>query len=721
MTEGRAITKRLVSFACLLSLVLTVVIAPAVAPQRAAGMTLAEGTSVSGDFRGNGRSQIATLYDPGDDLGLRISMLDRSGGASSTGAPDAFVQTTWLVSGPNSFDLGRMKVAATDVDFDGKTDLVALYDDGGTSVRLLVFRSTGSGFTYAGAWWQSDGYAWSRTKAVLSGNFSAVGRNGLLFVYQYDSFQMRIHYLESDGAKFIYNGNNGVYDSGPGQYDTARARFAIGRFTRSSGPDQLASIYGYDNYRIRIHVFDPTPTGLQPVNGWAGLYDSGENQFDLSRMKVVAGDIDGDGRSDLATLYGYPDGSARVQLFSGAANLALTSGAVGIAYLAPGSVTFGPARLVAGDWDGDRRFDLATLTPNVDGTTHAAILRSDGRTLTYTADAWVTPAAEAVRVACALECWPLNGMPVAGGPVKRRPLSVRIDNAPQARPHYGTSEADMMWEFLVEGLVTRLNAVYQQGNPGTIGPVRSARLSDRYLTPMLRGVLAYSGSTIEETNLIRFDSRDHRYIDLDANLFGVTYYRTPTRVSPYNVFTSSDLLRAAAGTVPGGNDPVDVPRWAFLKNLDHQPNAGGFSGSVAATTLTIPYRSRSTVRYQYDAATRSYGRWQDNGQDVMVREVDAANNVTIAARNIIVIQTDVFVANPPILEDITGALGWDMRMTGTGSASIFRDGKRQDGTWSRATIYDAFTFTNRSGDVVYLSPGQTWFHVVPTDWTIPSS
>src|SRR5207253_254203 len=192
----------------------------------------------------------------------------------------------------NTLDLGRMKVAATDVNSDGKTDIVALYDDGGTSVRILVWLSNGTSFQYQGpqGWWRSDSYAWSRTRAVLAGNFFTPGRSGLLLVYQYDNFDMRIHYLESDGKQFVYGGNQGVYDSGPGQYDTARARFAVGHFTRPDGPDQVASIYQYPNLKIRVHVFNPTPSGLQPVNGWAGMWESSEGAYDLARAKVVAAD-----------------------------------------------------------------------------------------------------------------------------------------------------------------------------------------------------------------------------------------------------------------------------------------------------------------------------------------------------------------------------------------------------------------------------------------------
>ncbi|MDP9275642.1 MAG: hypothetical protein M3O99_08645, partial [Chloroflexota bacterium] len=80
---------------------------PSVTPQSIAyGQTLGQGYSVAGDFKGAGYQQIATLYDPGDNLGLRIVVLDR------TTTDPTMVSSQWFLESANSFDLGRMKVAA---------------------------------------------------------------------------------------------------------------------------------------------------------------------------------------------------------------------------------------------------------------------------------------------------------------------------------------------------------------------------------------------------------------------------------------------------------------------------------------------------------------------------------------------------------------------------------------------------------------------------------
>src|SRR5438477_9995768 len=135
-------------------------------------------------------------------------------------------------------------------------------------------------------------------------------------------------------------------------------------------------------------------------------------------------------------------------------------------------------------------------------------------------------------------CWPLNGKPVRVGAVDKRPLLIKIDNVPQARPHYGITQADMVFEILVEGFVTRLAAVFQSQDPQTIGNIRSARLVDRSLTPMVRGALVYSGTSAYAWSLISKDADQGKYVELSAD-HAQGYFRVNFRAAPYNLFTSA--------------------------------------------------------------------------------------------------------------------------------------------------------------------------------------
>jgi hypothetical protein len=653
------------------------------------------GVAASGDFRGNGKSQIALLEDPAGDASLQITVREPSADGDSFSS-----ESVWLTAGPNMFRLSRAKFAIADVTGDGKDDLVALYDESENRSGLLVFRSTGSSFTAPEKWWEGNDYAWNRARSVVAGGFSGKGRDAVLVAYQYENFQMRIHYFESTGSAFTFGGTEGAYDSGPAKFDLSLARFAVGHFTRTGGAQQLAAFYQSPNAKAKLLLFDPTPSGFVPMGT---VYETNEGEYDLSRASIAAADVTGDGKDDLIAVYGDADGSAKVQVFDSGNSFRPAGGFGGWASLPAGSACAGATAVLLGDWNGDRKVDVAALAPADGIFVRTSVLRNMGGAfkVTSTSEETVCPR------------WPLTGMPLAGGSASKRPLYVKIDNNPHARPHYGITKADQVYEWLVEGLTTRLAAVFQSRDPDVIGSVRSARMTDTPIIPSLNAAFVYSGGGPEELMKIHYDAAVvDRYIDL-APGYGWGY-RVGFREAPYNYFTTYRNLRDALAGAPDGDQPISIPSWNFLPPSATDPLAGGMTGSVDATSITIPYRALFTVGYKYDAASHAYARFDDG-----VREVDGATGERVAAKNVVVIQTEVHFTTDFGL-DPAGNPKLDMMLVGTGSGTLFRDGKRQDVSWTRPDIFDVFTLRNASGEAVRLEPGQTWIHIVPKDWMIPS-
>ena len=90
-----------------------------------------------------------------------------------------------------------------------------------------------------------------------------------------------------------------------------------------------------------------------------------------------------------------------------------------------------------------------------------------------------------------------DGLPVSDPKLlARRPLFIVVNNDPQARTeHYGFAEAELVYEYVMEGLaVTRYTLVFLAAESERIGPVRSARLVNFYLTPQYGGALVASGA-----------------------------------------------------------------------------------------------------------------------------------------------------------------------------------------------------------------------------------
>jgi hypothetical protein len=101
--------------------------------------------------------------------------------------------------------------------------------------------------------------------------------------------------------------------------------------------------------------------------------------------------------------------------------------------------------------------------------------------------------------------WPLTGLPAPSAEaITVRVVSVKIENSPAARPQTGLDMADVVYEMISEGGITRFHALFQSQVPKVVGPVRSCRPPDLYLVPQYNSLLAHGESGI------RGDADDHR-------------------------------------------------------------------------------------------------------------------------------------------------------------------------------------------------------------------
>ncbi len=321
------------------------------------------------------------------------------------------------------------------------------------------------------------------------------------------------------------------------------------------------------------------------------------------------------------------------------------------------------------------------------------------------------------------------------GNASLRPIAVRFDNAIPAQPQAGINRADIVFDSVIESCVSRLLAIFHSTGAPSVGAIRSARLYDLQLLPLFRGVLAHVGAADEVSLLIRDAAARGDFVDIDAYKFGSYaaytsyYWRVGWKVAPYNEYSSSASLRAAANAAPGGSAAVTVADWGFLPSPTHDATAGGFAQSTEGTGFSFPsvapltcpqgqtiqgYYEGYAPTYWYDAATRGYHR-STNGHTT----IDESTGVPVLARNVLVAYSDLSVTN---IVESAGSWGVSYsilpRTTGSGRLVVYRDGRRVEGTWSRADSFSPFVLKNALGERILLSPGQTWVHIVPTYWNV---
>jgi hypothetical protein len=319
---------------------------------------------------------------------------------------------------------------------------------------------------------------------------------------------------------------------------------------------------------------------------------------------------------------------------------------------------------------------------------------------------------------------PLTGLAADPALLQRRPIVARIGNDQIVRTnnwHAGLSVADLVFEELIDVIgtnyaTTRYSAVFLSTDPPLIGPIRSGRIVNFQIVPMLDGALAHAGASdgtrwlFSQTPMINLDEYFNQpaycYMDIKSRPYYGRLYTTAPRLREW--------LRNKGWEAP-------VPLYGFTFS-DRAP-AG--SPSTTITLNKAPWPSAAVVQWKYDAASGKYLRFT-----VGVAHMDTLYNVTakwgngadcvaqggetqtqIRATNVVVLYAKH--EKTDIIEDSNNAVSVHIILTGQGDAQIFRDGVMIQGKWQRQSEQEFFRFVDASGNTIALKPGNTWFEIVP--------
>lgn len=297
---------------------------------------------------------------------------------------------------------------------------------------------------------------------------------------------------------------------------------------------------------------------------------------------------------------------------------------------------------------------------------------------------------------------PLTGLALPAGRSNQRPMVVCINNDFVSRPQFGTSQADVMYEYLMEGYgITRFSGVFYGTEVAQIGPIRSARLINVYMEGLYDAGLACSGASDRVRYILKHES-PYPYMDVDLD--------DPSNIR-YSTNVGSDYRTRLRTDTSKLNQ--------FLIDWDAQKPASirGFSfgslsmNGVSATWIDIPYPGASRSTYQYDGGRGLYLRSMGG-----TPHVDGNNGAHLALENIIV--QYVTHETTDIVEDSLGSLSIRLNLFGNGRSIIFRDGQAFDGTWRSDSGGDTPRFYGMDGSEIFLKPGRSWISIVPQNYNI---
>jgi DUF3048 family protein len=320
---------------------------------------------------------------------------------------------------------------------------------------------------------------------------------------------------------------------------------------------------------------------------------------------------------------------------------------------------------------------------------------------------------------------PLTGKEAPAGLDSERPaLAIKVENSVAARPQAGLQEADVVYEELAEGGITRFMAVYHCGDATRAGPVRSARNVDPdILIEYAPALYGYSGanpivlSKIQATKGI---------IDLRYGSHAKAYQRVKGRPAPHDLFTSTQALRALSDVTGPPNTnwtfgPLPLPSPSSSSLMTSPPKTAKAvkspsplpSPSAAASPSLPPAGSTAFFtfaaeerRYTYDPASMSYLRFQGTKPHL------AEDGSQIHVTNVVILKVQVIEG---AIRDAAGNFSPEITVIGSGSAFVLRGGVFTSGTWKRSSLTDHTRLIDDSGKPITLLPGNTWIELLPTD------
>ena len=273
--------------------------------------------------------------------------------------------------------------------------------------------------------------------------------------------------------------------------------------------------------------------------------------------------------------------------------------------------------------------------------------------------------------------------------IKKPVTAIMIENSPDARPQSGLKDAEVVYEAIAEGGITRFLAIYQQHKPQLIGPVRSVRPYYLDWVAPYNASIAHVGGSSKALKTVRNGS----FRDIDQFFNAGTYWRATDRYAPHNVYTSFaklDQLNAAKGYV--SSTPLAFERANDAKEVPTQ------DGTQINIKISGPLYNST---YAYDPTTKLYARSQAGAPHTDREAGQIQAKVVIALR----------VTMSQVFED---GYRESIGTTGSGEAMIFQNGQAIKATWTKNSAAEQLTFTDAAGKIIPLARGTTWISAVPT-------
>ena len=314
-----------------------------------------------------------------------------------------------------------------------------------------------------------------------------------------------------------------------------------------------------------------------------------------------------------------------------------------------------------------------------------------------------TPSAEPSPEPVVTYVNPLTGLPMEEDTANQKPVAIMLNNIKAAMPQQGNSQADIIYEVLAEGGITRMVGIYHDvSDLGIVGSVRSARLYYWDLALGHDAIFVHAGGspefydTKEARGLSTVDGVNGYYAYATTGLFWRDRERIEGKYYAYehSLITSGEKLTE----ILTARGEFGAHKEGYVYDMTFAENATP-AGGLSAPDIIVPFSNSKSTTFRYDRDSRLYSVEQYGGA-----MIDGNDNSQITVSNVIVLRTDCTVVDDAgrLTVDLSSGAGW-----------FACGGKLIPITWEKGAYDQPLRYYTTDGDPIVLEQGKTYVCIIP--------
>ena len=279
----------------------------------------------------------------------------------------------------------------------------------------------------------------------------------------------------------------------------------------------------------------------------------------------------------------------------------------------------------------------------------------------------------------------------------KRPYAFQFSNFKTVANQWGISQADIVYECIVEGGITRLLGIGENYKGDRIGSTRSSRHYFVSIADEYDAIYIHYGKTKYATAKIKKLGIDN--LDGETGIGTTVFYRDKTMKAPHNAFASLKGIEKGIDKKGYETKYKDgyAPHYSFYEEDTD------LSDGKAVNKLSLKFSAYTTPYFEYNSTDKLYYRYQFGGP-----HKDSNTGEQLRFKNIIV----QFVKEWDIDRNDYQTMELE---NASGSGYYITNGKMIKITWKKNEDKRHMRYYNEAGEELTINPGKTYITLFPRD------